>query len=162
MDLPHLLLTIFALLLMFVGLIGIAMPHIPGLYFVWVGLLLYAALTGFSVVTLGMLTTAGLAIFALYGLEFVSQRRGLRPFQATPAGIVGGVVGGFVGSLYGMLPGLTVGPTVGAILGEMLTGHDSAFVIEGPAYRYVGYLGASVLKIVIGVAIIGWWLARVF
>jgi uncharacterized protein YqgC (DUF456 family) len=156
--LAHLL----AFAVMLAGLVGVVLPFLPGIPLVWFGIFLSAIATRFQAVPVPFLALVGVLALLSYLPDYWARRWGFRKdFRITIFGVVGGVVGGLIGSLFGVLPGLTVGPVLGAVLGEMATGKDSMFCIETDAYRIIGYIGCSTVKTVLGVTMIGMWIAQV-
>ncbi len=151
----------FAFMLMLVGLVGVVYPFFPGVELVWFSVLLYAAATAFRKVDIVFLALLAVPVLLTYLLDYWSLRWGLRRFHMTGFSIGGAVAGGLIASIFGMVPALTVGPLLGAVIGEMLTGRDSMFAIETSEYKIIGFIGSSLVKIVIGVMIIGAWIAKI-
>ena len=104
-------LTIVVGLIIVVGLVGIAVPVLPGLFLVWAAVLLWASETRTPAgwVVLGIATT--LAICGLV-LEYVLPGRRLRTAGVKTSSTVSGAVLGVVGFF--------VLPVVGAFLGFVL------------------------------------------
>jgi uncharacterized protein len=155
------LLVVLALLVMLVGLVGVVVPVLPGLLIVWLvsaGTMLYVG-TG----------TAGWAMAALLTLLFAlgsgatiwlparQGRRGGVPLRSLLAALVGAVVGFFVIPVVGFL----IGGFGGLLLGEKQrhgAWHPAAASV-GQILRAYGI--GIVVELVIGVTMIGIWLAAI-
>lgn len=154
---------LFALIIMLAGLVGVVLPFLPaGIPLVWFGVFLSGIGTRFVRVDLPFVATIGILVLLTYVFEFIGGRWGLKEARVTPFAVLGGVVGGLAGSLYGIVPALTVGPLLGSVLGEMLTGRDSIFVLETDAFKIIGYVGSTLIKVTVGVMIIGLWASKIF
>lgn len=104
--------------LMVVGLIGAAVPMVPG------PLLIFAAAVAHKFLRpesgIGWWCLAGLLLLMIvaYALDFASGAVGARKFGGSAWGVAGVLVGGVVGMFFGIL-GLIIGPIVGAFAFEM-------------------------------------------
>lgn len=151
---------VFCLTIMLVGLAGIVTPRFPGIHLVWFGIFLYAVVTGFSHITPSFLGVAAVLVLLSYALDYWNVRLGMKRFHATWHGVVGAVIGGLAASFFGIVPGLIVGSLLGAIIGEMLAGRDAMFSVETDEFRMIGFVGSTVVKIMLGVAMIGAWVVQ--
>jgi uncharacterized protein YqgC (DUF456 family) len=112
---PLLALTI---VLMVMGLLGSAVPGLPGVTLIFLSALVYATLTDFR--SVGVVILVVLFIFAAIAFvaDFVATSYGARRFGASNWGTVGGAVGGIAGALIGLLF-LGIGSLFGLILGTI-------------------------------------------
>jgi uncharacterized protein len=157
-------LTTFLLTLCFflvlVGFVGIFFPVVPSIPLIWFGILLYGLATNFAVVDgqfLLLISVLGLVVVLL---DLIAYLWGGKPFSANFWGVSGAVVGGLVGSFFGLFYGLVVGPVFGAIIGQLLFGRDALFAIETKRYIIIGYVGGTIIKIAVGVAMVGLFIWR--
>ncbi len=120
-------LLVVTLVIMGVGLVGSALPGLPGVPLIFLSALVYAILTDFEIV--GGLIVILLGLFAAVALvaDFVATSYGARRFGASNWGTVGGAIGGILGALagalflgIGSLFGLILGTIGGVFLGEYL------------------------------------------
>ncbi len=120
-------LLVLTLVVMAVGLLGSALPGLPGVPLIFLSALLYGLLTDFK--TVGAVALTVLFVFAAIAFvaDFAATSYGARRFGASNWGTVGGAVGGIVGALVGLLLagvgslfGLIVGTIAGVFLGEYL------------------------------------------
>lgn len=118
---------ILTLVVMLVGLLGSVLPGLPGVPLIFASAFVYAYLTGFEIVGVGVLVLLGLLALLAFVSDFLATTYGVRRFGASNWGTVGGAVGGLVGTLVGALFlgigavfGLLLGTVGGVFLGEYL------------------------------------------
>jgi len=117
------LLWVLALALVAIGLVGLALPVLPGAPVLFAGLVTAAWAENFEHV--GFKTLAALAVLTLltYAVDFLAGAFGARRFGASRRAVIGAAVGALVGLFFG-IPGVLLGPFVGAVLGELSTQSD--------------------------------------
>lgn len=125
MDLSVLYWILIAVML--VGVVGAALPGIPGPGLILVAVLVWCFATGFS--NIGVPIIAVFAVLLLStGVEILSAYLGAKQFGASNWGQVGAIAGLILG-VFGLLPalpvggpivGLLIGPVIGAFVGEFL------------------------------------------
>jgi len=104
-------------LMVVVGLIGVAVPVLPGVLLVLAGLALGAWIDDFAYVGRGtLLALSGMAALT-WGIDFVASAYGAQRVGAHRRAVVGAAIGALVG-LFFALPGVILGPFIGAAIGE--------------------------------------------
>jgi hypothetical protein len=149
-------------LLILVGLVGIVVPLLPGTGLIFAGILLYALYFGIATVGQGTLITLGLATVASILLDYLTGAYGAKFFGASRYGIAGALLGAFFGMLILSLPGLILGLFLGVFLGETLMakkGTEEA--IKVGLGSLVGFFGGTLIKLILGLTMIGVFLAKV-
>jgi uncharacterized protein YqgC (DUF456 family) len=112
-----------ALAAMLVGMVGVVLPLIPGVGFIWLVSLVYALAEGFATVdplTFGVLTVLGaLGFTADFWMAQLGAKIGGASAWSLLAGLLLGAIGGILGLVY---LGVGVGPlaVLGAVLGIVL------------------------------------------
>lgn len=144
-----------------VGLISIVFPFLPSIPVIWLGIFLYGVGTNFAVVDAQFMLLISLLAFATVFLDYTTSVWGLKKYHGSTWGIVGAVVGGLVGSLFGLLGGFVIGPIFGAVIFEMLRGRDNVFGIETDRFTIIGFIGGTLVKFSVGVAMIGLFLWKI-
>jgi len=153
---------VLALVLAFIGLVGLVIPAVPGVPLVFAGMLLAAWVDGFEhigtlvLVVLGMLTLASVVIDVLSSV-FGAQRVGASRLA---------LLGAFVGTLAGMffLPwGLFIGPFAGATTGEYLYSRKPGKAARVGVGTSLGIALGMALKLALTVVMFGvfalaWWI----
>jgi uncharacterized protein YqgC (DUF456 family) len=149
-------------LLIVAGVVGSAVPMLPGTPLIVAGALLYALVTDFTPVGVGrLLILAALSVVGML-LNQVASAVGVRQAGASRWAIAGALVGAVVG-LFAAPLGLLLGPLLGAIAGEILrTGHVRQSARAGVG-AVVGLLAGAVAQVAMALVMVGlfvWWVWR--
>ena len=150
---------VLAVVLVIVGIAGTVLPALPGIPLVFGGLLLAAWADGFEHVggwTLGILAILTVASVAV---DFLATALGAKRVGASRLALLGATVGTFAGLFAGFI-GIFIGPFVGAVAGELmhrrrLAGDDMGHATKVGLGTWAGLLFGTILKLVIGFAMIG-------
>ncbi len=143
-----------AAVLVLVGLAGTVLPVLPGIAFVFGGLVLAAWADGFvrvggiTIAILGVLTAVAIAI------DFAASAFGAKKFGASPRAVIGAGLGALVGIFFG-LPGLVLGPFVGAVVGELSANRELRQAGKAGLGTWIGLLLGSVAKIALAFLMVG-------
>jgi uncharacterized protein YqgC (DUF456 family) len=132
------LLWVLAAVLVFIGIIGVVLPAVPGTILVFAGLLLAASVDGFTRVGAGTLVLLGVLAAASYGIDVVAVALGARRLGASRPAMMGAALGTLFGLVFG-LPGVIVGPFVGAVLGELISTRDLARAGRMGVAAWIGF-----------------------
>lgn len=148
------LLWVLTLFLLGAGLIGVFIPVLPGIAFVFAGVLFYAFMTNFSVVSTGAIMMFGLVAFVAWLIEYaggvIGTRLGGGQKLALWGTLGGGLIGLFIGGPLGLVPGLFIGALVGALYeGKTLQGAGKAAF-----FSVLGVIGAKVIQAVLAVGMV--------
>jgi hypothetical protein len=136
---------------MFVGLIGIFIPMLPGTPLVFLGLLIYAAYTNFSSVSVGTIILFLILTLITLAVDYISGLIGTSKFGSTKWGFFGGIIGLIIGlffSPFGFFS-VIIGPLLGVITGELIGGKkfwDSTKIGIG---TLIGYLVAIFFDLIV-------------
>ena len=152
--------TAITLLIMAIGLVGTVLPVIPGILFIYAGYLLYGFATGWQAYGLAAIVGWSVVTALVLLLDVFGGAIGARKYGATRFGTVGSLIGGLIGALAAGFPGLILGPFVGATVGELLRGRSHREALRSGWGTFLGFMAGSVIKIAIGVVMIGtfmWW-----
>ena len=144
----------FALLLMFLGVVGSILPGLPSTPLVLIGAVghkLYFGPTGAAWWVMGVL-----ALFTVLSLvvDYVASMYGAKRLGATWKGAAGAIVGGLIG-LFFSLPGILLGPFIGAMLFEMAGGREWKAASKAGVGATLGLLAGAVGKVACCVAMMG-------
>ena len=151
-----------SLVIMLVGMAGIIVPIIPSIPLVWLGAFIYAIFTHFEKITwMLLLIFALITIFSIV-LENLGNVYGAKKFGATRWGIIGSIVGTGIGFYMGGPIGLILGPIAGTVIFELIGGKGYKGALKSGLGNFVGFLGGSVMKIVVGLTMIGIFIWKVF
>ena len=158
----EIILFAISVMIMLVGMAGIIVPIIPSIPLIWLGAFLYAIFTHFEKITwMLLLIFALLTIFSIV-LENLGNVYGAKKFGATRWGIIGSVVGTGVGFYIGGPVGLILGPIVGTVVFELIGGKGYKGALKSGLGNFVGFLGGSIIKLIVGLTIIFIFIWKVF
>lgn len=146
-----------------VGLLGTVLPALPGVGLIFFGILLHAIFFGFE--DIGIVTLVALGLVALFSMlfDFLASAYGASRFGSTRWGVAGSIVGGAVGLVIFTIPGLILGVFLGAATAEMIFARkDARQSFRAGLGSVLGFLGGTVLKLILGLAMIGIFAAKVY
>ena len=150
-----------AVVLMIVGLLGVVLPVLPGLGWMWIVVLAYAIAERFRAID--PLSFAALTILAAGGMTadiWLSQlgaRFGGASLASTLFSIAGGFLGGLIGFMFagiGALPGALVGSIAGVLLNEYRERRAWRPAWKATLGLLVGFTVSSAVKLVLGLAML--------
>jgi hypothetical protein len=151
-------LWIVAVLMILVGIAGTVLPALPGVVFVFAGILLAAWIDGFTVIsgwTLGVLAVLTAIGFVIdYAAQMVSAQRAGATWQGIAGAAIGTVLGVFTG-----LWGLLFMPLAGAAIGEFISHRDALRAGKVGLATWIGLLVGAVLKLAIVFTMVGIFVA---
>jgi uncharacterized protein YqgC (DUF456 family) len=152
------LLWLVAVALMAVGVVGVVVPALPGIAFVYGGIVLGAWIGGFAevgvgtVVVLGVLAAVGM-IVDYAATTIAAQRAG-----ASKQGLIGAALGTVAGVFTGLV-GLIFMPLAGAAIGEYLARRDALRAGRVGIATWLGLVAGVVAKLGIVFAMLGVFVA---
>ncbi len=155
-------LLIITLAVMLVGLAGLIFPILPGLVIIWLAGLVYGILSGFT--TPGWIILAAMTVLMLVGslIDNVIMGASARQQGASWLAIGVALVLGVVGSL--LLP--PFGGLAAALLGlfglEFWRLRDWRKALESTKGMAIGCGWSSLIRVLMGVLMIGLWLLLAF
>jgi len=138
------------------GIVGSALPAVPGASLIWLGVVLHGVMTGWEPLGLGIqITTAVLTLLSL-GCQFLVTALGAKRTGATLWGVTGAIFGLMLGFF---IPIPVLGPLAGAFAGALLaehlaTGKEGEEVLRAGAGAVVGALLGTVAEIVIALVMV--------
>jgi hypothetical protein len=133
------------------GIIGSALPAVPGASLIWLGVVLHGMLTGWQPLGLGVQIAAAVLALLSLGSQFLVTALGAQKTGATFWGALGAVLGLMVGF---MIPIPILGPLAGAFGGALLaehlaTGKKGKEALKAGTGAVVGALLGTVAEIAI-------------
>ena len=153
----EIILFVSSLIIMFIGMLGIVLPILPGIPLIFIVALVFSILTDFTYLSGQTIILLGiLAVISLI-LDWVAGVLGVKKMGGSKAGMFGAFIGMIVGLF---LPGVgifgfVIGAFVGAFLLELLVNKESKKALRAGLGSFIGFLAGSVLRLVIGAAMIG-------
>ena len=150
----HLIVWIFAVLLMLVGLAGTVLPGLPGTILVFAGLWLAARIDGFSRVGFPLLMVLGALSVLSYFLDVLTVSLGVKRIRASRQAIIGAALGTLAGVFAGFA-GLIFMPFFGAAAGEYLARRDLAQAGRVGLAAWLGLLLGTLARLALAFVMIG-------
>jgi hypothetical protein len=137
------LLIIVGVGLSLLGLVGLALPALPGAPVLFGGLFCIAWAEDFAFIGTGTLITLAVLALLTYVVDLIAGAFGVRKFGASPRAMLGATLGAVIGLFFGFI-GIVIGPFIGAGIGELSVGQG---------LRAAGRAGlGATIGLVIGVA----------
>ncbi|MFC1632950.1 DUF456 domain-containing protein [Patescibacteria group bacterium] len=144
------ILSTLAIILIILGFIGTILPFLPGVFFIFLGSLLYSGVHGFvepnSAVLIILL---GLAILAFF-LDLFAAYIGAKKAGATKSGRRGALIGSLVGFVIGRFWAIMLGPLLGAVGAEKMSGRTWLQSLTAGFGAFLGFVAGLTLQILIG------------
>jgi uncharacterized protein len=155
-------LIVVATVFFVLGFIGLILPILPSLPLMWLGVVIYAFFTDFSVVTTEIVLWTG--VMALVGtlLDLVAGAFGAKAYGASWIGMIGAFVGGVLGFVVFNLVGMILGSAFGTFAGEYLQHKDVQSAKKATIGSLIGFFFGTVVKLVVGIAIIAIFFRAIF
>lgn len=148
------LLWALAGILVLVGLAGTILPMLPGVPFVFGGLLIAAWIGDFqrigwpTITILAILTTLAIVV------DFVATLLGAKRAGASKLALLGAAIGSIVGLFFGLI-GIFVFPFVGAVVGEYLQHQKLGNAGKVGVATWLGLLFGALAKLALALTMIG-------
>jgi uncharacterized protein YqgC (DUF456 family) len=148
-----LFLLVLGVLVIVAGIVSLALPLVPGVAIIFLGVVLVAWADDFT--RIGPLTLGVLFALTLVAMvaDNVAGMFGVRRAGASGWGVFGAGVGAVVGLPLG-LPGVMLGPAVGALAFEYLKNPDLKRAGKAGLGGLFGYVLAVVAKAVFGLTLV--------
>jgi uncharacterized protein len=140
-------------LLVVLGFIGLLLPVLPGIAFVFSGLLLAAWIDGFSRVSEVTMVIIGVISLFAWGVDFFASYFTAKKAKASKLALLGTLIGAVLGIFAGVL-GLIVGPIIGAVIGEFISRRNSGDATRVGIAAGMGFVLAFVVKLVLAILVI--------
>ncbi|MFZ5915330.1 MAG: DUF456 domain-containing protein [Chloroflexota bacterium] len=148
--------------LMFISLLAVLVPLVPGVALIWLIALVYAIVEGFkNVDPLAMIALSVIAIPGISADLWVSSL-GAKVGGASLWSILASLLGGAVGLLVFSLPGAVIGALLGLVAAELLRAKDWRQALKASGGWLVGNLLSAVIQMTVGaiMILVFWWQAK--
>ncbi len=141
---------IVAVLLVLIGFVGLFLPILPGIVFIFAGLLLAAWIDGFALVSETTMVVIGIFALMAWAIDFFASYFTAKKAKASKLALIGTLIGALLGILGGVV-GLIVGPIIGAAVGEFISRRNSGDATRVGLAAGLGFVLALVTKLVIAI-----------
>jgi uncharacterized protein YqgC (DUF456 family) len=155
----HVLILIICYLIMLIGLLGCVLPMLPGVPLVFIGIYIYAWMSGFKIISRNLIIIFLILTVISVVIEYIASSIGAKKFGASKFGFFGAFLGTIVGIFFAPW-GIILGPLLGALIGEFISGKDLKEAFKAGGGAFLGFFGGVFLKIVISFVMIGVFTVR--
>jgi hypothetical protein len=142
-----------AIVLVVIGLVGVAVPALPGTILIFAGLLLAAWSDGFVRVGVPTMVLLGILTVAANVVDIAMMALGMQRLGTTKRAVAGAALGALAGLFFG-LPGLIVGPFAGAVLGELTTNANWRVAGRAGFAAWIGFVLGTLAKVGLAFAMV--------
>lgn len=148
------LLWALAAALVLIGLAGTLLPALPGVPFVFFGLLTAAWIGDFQRIGWPTLTLLAVLTAVAVGVDLLASVLGAQRVGASRLALVGAAVGGIAGLFFGLI-GIFIFPFVGAVIGELIARKEMGQAAKVGVATWLGLLFGALAKLALALTMIG-------
>lgn len=148
------LLWALAGLLVVVGLAGTILPALPGVPFVFMGLLIIAWIGDFQRIAWPTLTLLALLTALAVAADLVAAIFGAKRAGASRLALLGAALGSVVGLFFGLV-GIVVLPFIGAVIGELMARQRLDQAAKVGFATWLGMLAGALAKLSLAITMLG-------
>ena len=148
------LLWALAGLLVVVGLAGTILPALPGVPFVFIGLLIIAWIGDFQRIAWPTLTLLALLTALAVAADLVAAIFGAKRAGASRLALLGAALGSVVGLFFGLV-GIFVLPFIGAVIGELMARQRLDQAAKVGFATWLGMLVGALAKLSLAITMLG-------
>lgn len=154
MDSFSVIILTIGILLVFIGLIGLIFPILPGPALIFAGLVLAAWAEDFAHTGIKTITILAVLAILAHVIDFMAGAFGVKKFGASRWASFGALIGALVGVFFGFI-GVLIGPFIGAFLGEFMVKNHIQSATRAGIGSWLGIILGTVAKVALGFAMIG-------
>ncbi|MBM7854331.1 uncharacterized protein YqgC (DUF456 family) [Desulfohalotomaculum tongense] len=153
---------ITALIIMLAGLAGTVIPLLPGAPLIILGIVVYGLIDGFEIFSTGFWIGQAVLLILVFAVDYLAGAVGAKYYGGTKASVWGSIIGGLVGLLTLGPLGVILGPFLGAVTGELIARQPFKQAVKSGIGTLIGFAGGAVVKMIIEMAMIAWFLLVIF
>ncbi|MBX3055629.1 MAG: DUF456 domain-containing protein [Anaerolineae bacterium] len=140
--------------LMLVGLVGIIVPLLPGIFLIWAGVAVYVWRTGFEVISVPHFVLISLLVLVAGTSDIWLPYFGAKKSGAAKRSYLLSTVGAIIGSFLLPVIGTIIGFVLGLFLGEYWKHQNANTAVQVSWGGLKGYGIATLIQFVVGFIII--------
>lgn len=149
-------------ILFLLGLAGTVLPILPGIAFIYGGMVLFGLLTNFTTLSASFFVLQGLAVALIFAIDYLAAAAGSRRFGGSKYAAWGAVIGTIIG-IFALGPfGIIAGPFIGAVIAELIMGRQPNQALQTGFGTIIGLLGGTILKLAIEIMMIIWFFNTIY
>lgn len=139
--------------LVLAGFVGLFVPILPGIVFIFAGLLLGAWIDHFTLVSQTTMVIIGVIALMAWAVDFFASYFTVKKAKASKLALIGTLVGALLGILGGVV-GLIIGPIIGAAVGEYISRRNTGDATRVGIAAGLGFILALVVKLVLAIMVL--------
>jgi uncharacterized protein YqgC (DUF456 family) len=143
-----------AIALIVIGVAGTVLPALPGIVFVYGGIVLAAWIENFAQISVTTLVVLGVLAAIGFAIDYVAAAVSAQRAGASKLGLAGAALGTVAGIFTGFI-GVLFMPLVGAAIGEWLEHRDALRAGSIGMKTWIGIMLGNVAKLAIVFAMLG-------
>jgi len=140
-------------LLVVSGFVGLLLPILPGIVFIFSGLLLAAWIDDFARVSQTTMIVIGVISLLAWAIDFFASYLTAKKAKASKLALYGTLIGAIVG-IFGGVVGLIIGPVIGAVIGEFIARRNTSDATRVGIAAGFGFVVALAVKLVLAIIIV--------
>lgn len=144
------------------GTLGTFVPMVPGMWLVFVSLLVYGVFDHWHAYSPWFLLVVAVLAIISSTFDFGGSMLGAKKFGASGMSPMGTVIGGIVGGIFFSVPGGIIGGMLGAIIGEYYHKRDLQRALKAAAGSLIGTAIGSSVQLVIAIGITIYTIVRLW
>ncbi len=160
-ELATALLWGLAIILVMAGLAGTILPLLPGVPFVFLGLLVAAWIDNFQRIGWGTLTVLAILTAAAIAVDFFASVIGAQRVGASKQALAGAAIGSVAGIFFGLW-GIFIFPFVGAVIGEFMAHQKPGQSAKVGIATWLGLLFGALAKLALALTMVGVFAVKYF
>jgi len=143
-------LSVLAILLLLIGLLGVIIPALPGPIISYFGLVSLYFSSHQPFTDRFMLIWLALAV-GITALDNIVPILGTQKMGGSKKGVWGSIIGLVFGLMFLGPFGILIGPFIGAVVGELIGGKKFNLALRAGFGSFLGFLTGTILKLVFSV-----------
>lgn len=150
----QILLWLLAGALVLIGLAGTILPALPGVPFVFGGLLVAAWLGDFQRIGWPTLTILAVLTALAILVDLLASVLGAKKVGASKLALLGAAIGSVAGIFFGLV-GIFIFPFIGAIAGELIARRELGQAAKAGLATWLGLLFGALAKLALALTMLG-------
>lgn len=153
---------ILAILFFLAGLAGIVLPVLPGTPLIFAGMIVYGIMTGFETLDFTFFLLQGIVMSLAFVTDYFATAIGTKKFGGGKMASLGAIIGLIIGAITLGPLGIILGAFLGAVAAELIGGKNAEQAFKTGIGALVGFLGSTIIKLMISIVMIIWFFIRIF
>jgi len=149
----NLIIWLITITLFIIGLAGTVIPGLPGLGVVFAGILVFAAATGFTTISVTTVVIFGLITVAAIFADYFASSLGAKIAGGKMKSFIGAILGSIAGFAYAPI-GILVGAFLGALVGAYLEGQPTQKALKVALVSVLAVIATNALQLLLGLIMI--------